>query len=52
MACAIEIYDDRLRAIVPPETSLQKLANGGTRRVGAKAQRNKEIQILACGLNT
>ncbi|MEH2297654.1 MAG: SMP-30/gluconolactonase/LRE family protein [Nostoc sp.] len=25
---AIEIYDDRLRAIIPPDASLQKLANG------------------------
>lgn len=34
MAGAIEIYDDRLRAIVPPETSLQKLANGAAHSEG------------------
>lgn len=34
MARSIEIYDDRLRAIVPPETSLQKLANGAAHSEG------------------
>lgn len=34
MVEAIEIYDDRLRAIVPPETSLQKLATGAVHSEG------------------
>ncbi|MEH1890264.1 MAG: SMP-30/gluconolactonase/LRE family protein [Nostoc sp.] len=31
---AIEIYDDRLRAIIPPDASLQKLANGAVHSEG------------------
>lgn len=34
MAEVIEIYDDRLRAIVAPETLLQKLANGAVHSEG------------------
>ncbi|MEH2401810.1 SMP-30/gluconolactonase/LRE family protein [Nostoc sp.] len=30
----IEIYDDRLRAIIPPDASLQKLANGAVHSEG------------------
>ena len=34
MTEAIEIYDDRLRAIIPPDSSLQKLANGAVHSEG------------------